>query len=118
MVVGSLLFAVGFGALAIARSPFEVALTVVIWTFGEMVLFPSMSAYVSDIAPEGKRGEYMGLYMMAFSFAFMAGPWLGMTAFEHFGATWFWSATLGVGVLSSLLLGLLKQGEPAPVLAE
>ena len=31
--------------------------TVVIWTFGEMILFPSTAAYVSELAPASRRGE-------------------------------------------------------------
>ena len=34
--------------------PILVAATVVVWTFGEMMLFPQASAYVAEIAPPGK----------------------------------------------------------------
>jgi hypothetical protein len=27
---------------------------------GEMIFFPAMSAYVADLAPPGRKGEYMG----------------------------------------------------------
>ena len=109
LAVGSALFAVGFGALAIADSYLEVAATVVIWTVGEMVLLPGMSAYVAEIAPEGRRGEYMGLYMMAFSAAFMLGPWLGTQLLERFGATVLWTAIFGLGMLSALVLSRTPQ---------
>lgn len=105
LALGSLLFGLGFGALAIARTFAEVAVTVAIWTFGEMILLPGMSAYVSQIAPGGRQGEYMGLYMMAFSLTFMVGPWAGMLVLERFGATRLWIAMLGVGMVSALLLG-------------
>jgi MFS family permease len=109
MILGSILFGVGFGALSVARTFAVVAVTVVIWTFGEMILFPSMSAFVSDLAPEGRRGEYMGLYMMTFSFAFMLGPWLGTLAYQKYGAIIFWTGTLCVGIISAGLLASIKQ---------
>jgi dipeptide/tripeptide permease len=42
----------------------RVALTVVVWAFGEMILFPSSSAQVADIAPAAQRGIYMGYYVL------------------------------------------------------
>lgn len=111
LAIGSFLFALGFGALAAASNYFFIAMTVVIWTFGEMILFPAMGAYVSDIAPKGKNGEYMGLYMMIFSLAFMAGPLLGTTALDRFGPVPLWIGTFFVGLISVWVLGRLR--EPA-----
>ena len=60
LALGALLFGVGFGALIFADSFFEVALTIVIWTFGEMIFLPTSGAYIADIAPKNRQGEYMG----------------------------------------------------------
>ena len=108
-VLGCSLMTLGFGALAVARSHVEVALTVAIWTVGEMILFPAMSAYVSEIAPEGKRGEYMGFYSMGFNFALMAAPGLGTFALEHYGPTLLWLAMLAIGSLSVLIFGTFNR---------
>jgi MFS family permease len=105
LALGSLLFAAGFGALSVAHTYAAVAGTVVIWTVGEMTLFPAMAAYVSEIAPQGRSGEYMGLFVMAFNLAFVAGPWLGMLTLEHYGATRLWVGTFAVGMLSVIILG-------------
>ena len=113
LALGSLLFAVGFGALAVAHTYAAVAGTVVVWTFGEMILFPAMAAYVSEIAPQGRSGEYMGLFVMAFNLAFVVGPWLGMLTLQHFGATTLWLATFAVGLLSVITLGRTR-GRPSP----
>lgn len=104
LALGSLLFAAGFGALAFARTPWEVSATTVVWTFGEMILLPAMSAYVSDIAPAARRGEYMGLYMMSFSVAFMVGPWAGLFALQHWGPAVLWGCVFLAGALSAALL--------------
>jgi predicted MFS family arabinose efflux permease len=105
-VLGCMLMTLGFGALALARTYVEVALTVVIWTFGEMILFPAMSAYVAEIAPEGRRGEYMGFYSMGFNFALMAAPGLGTFTLEHYGPTLLWLSMLGIGSVSVLIFGV------------
>ncbi len=109
MGVGCALFGAGFGALALTRGAFGVAATVVVWTFGEMLLFPAMNAYVSDIAPPERRGEYMGLYTMAFGTAFALGPWAGTLMLEHLGATVLWAVTLALGLLSAAMMWVLPR---------
>lgn len=112
MALGALLFGLGFGALAFTESIIGVGASVVVWTFGEMILFPSGSAYVADIAPSERLGTYMGLYTMSFSSAFMIGPWLGLFAMEQLGAGVLWFATLATGLISAtMLLKVPSSGE-------
>jgi MFS family permease len=68
-----------------------------------MCLFPSMSAWIADAAPPDRRGEYMGLFTMAFGAAFAIGPWLGVFAYSRFGAGVVWIGCLVVAALSAAL---------------
>ena len=103
--IGAFLVGAGFGAMALCRGPLGTALTVVIWTFGEMMLLPGSSAYVADISPAERRGSYMGLYTMSFSAAFTIGPGLGVALLERFGARVLWVAAFALGCLSTAMLG-------------
>jgi len=103
LVVGSLFVTVGFGSLAVARSAPAIVATVVVWTIGEMILFPSLSATVADLAPPRSVGAYMGLYQVAFAVAFLVGPWAGVALMDGFGSAAPWFASLGVGLLAALL---------------
>ena len=113
--VGSALCTVGFGALAFLTSYWGVVATVVVWTFGEMILFPSTAAYVSELAPPTRRGEYMGFYSMTFGIGFTLGPWAGLSLLEAAGARTLWLACFAVGTVSTLLLARLRPESPAPV---
>jgi predicted MFS family arabinose efflux permease len=104
LVVGSALFAIGFGALAVVASPAGVIATVVVWTFGEMMLFPAMAAHLGDIAPENQRGSYMGTYSMALSVAFTIGPWMGTQILDAFGPVVVWTIMLALGLLAAILM--------------
>ena len=106
--MGSLLVALGFGALALARTHTEMVGTVVIWTFGEMILLPGMAAYLSELAPTGRRGEYFGLFSMTFNTAFLTGPFMGTLVYEYWGAKVLWMVALAVGLMSVVVLGLLR----------
>ncbi|HEX8091922.1 MAG TPA: MFS transporter [Blastocatellia bacterium] len=108
MALGALLCGAGFGALALASGFLTVAATVVIWTFGEMILFPSGSAYVADIAPAPRMGEYMGFYVMTFGAAFIISPWLSILILEEFGASTLWVASLACAALAAAMLWKVK----------
>ncbi|HET9035176.1 MAG TPA: MFS transporter [Myxococcaceae bacterium] len=114
--VGSVLCTVGFGALAFLTSYWGIMLTVVIWTFGEMILFPASATYISELAPPARRGEYMGFYSMTFGIGFTIGPWAGLNVLEAAGARTLWLACLAVGTLSTLLLARIRT-EAQPVVA-
>lgn len=102
--LGALLFGLGFGLLAFAQDAWFIAMTVVVWTFGEMILFPSTASFLGEIAPSQLRGRYMGFYQMMVSLAFAIGPWLGTFVLDLFGALSLWMGCLVVGLLSAGLL--------------
>jgi MFS family permease len=104
MIVGSMLFAIGFGALAVIDTATGVIATVVVWTFGEMMLFPAMAAHMGDISPEHRRGSYMGAYSMSLSVAFTVGPWMGTQILDVAGPGVVWSAMLVLGTLAAVLM--------------
>jgi MFS family permease len=109
LAVGSVLVAAGFGALAFARSLPAVVLTIVVWTFGEMIVLPGMSSWVADAAPPDKRGVYMGLYTMAFNAALVVGPPLGTALLEHGGGRVLWLTMFALGLLSAALFARVKE---------
>ncbi|HEU4535755.1 MAG TPA: MFS transporter, partial [Polyangiaceae bacterium] len=107
LALGALLSTLGFAAMALGQSPVWIAATVLVWTAGEMILFPTCSAYVAELAPHDRRGEYMGYYGMAFGLGLTLGPWLGSFAFERWGGRVLWALCLPVGLTSVLLFGAL-----------
>jgi len=112
LVLGSVLVAAGFGALAFAHSLPAVVLTIVVWTFGEMVLLPAMASWVADAAPPEKRGAYMGLYTMAFNFALVVGSPLGTALLDQGGGLVLWLTMLALGLLSAALFTRVREARP------
>ena len=104
LAIGSMLFAIGFGGLAVIQSPAGILVLVVIWTFGEMALFPAMSAHLGDVAPPHRRGAYMGAYSMSLSIALAVGPWLGTQLFASVGAVVLWSIMFVLAALAAVLM--------------
>ena len=103
MALGYVLIGVGFASNALTRTLPLLALTVVLFTLGEMVAMPVSGAYVADLAPAHQRGLYMGTYGLVWSVAFICGPSLGMMLFSV-NPLALWSAC---GLLGLVAAGLI-----------
>ncbi|MBL8192966.1 MAG: MFS transporter, partial [Blastocatellia bacterium] len=109
LALGCILIALGFGAMIWISDPITAAISVVIWTFGEMILFPASSAYVAEVSPVSRRGEYMGIFAMSFGFGTTLGPVFGTNVLENFGASTLWISCLFLGFLSAIMMLKIKQ---------
>ncbi len=109
--IGALLVGLGFGSMVFISGFGGLAATVVVWTFGEMILLPTTAAYMSEIAPPERRGEYMGLYQMTFSLGFALSAWVGTAVLDQFGATTLWTATFVAGCVSAAMMWRVKGEE-------
>ena len=103
IAAGSVLLGVGFGATALVTSAPLLAVTVVVWTLGEIVAAPVSGAYVADISPPHMRGRYAGGWGMTYGLALIVGPALG-TAVYAASPDLLWGGCVGLGVLAAALL--------------
>jgi MFS family permease len=108
LALGALLTAVGFGATGLATGLWTMMATVVVWTFGEMIGAPAASAYVADIAPPARSGEYMGLHNMVFGAGFTLAPLGGVMLLEQFGGRVLWAVVLICGLISAGMLAFVR----------
>lgn len=108
MASGGIMVAIGFGAMIFAKSIPLLMLTVVFWTFGEMIIFPASAAFVSEVSPKNKQGQYMGYYQMTNNAAFTMGPWLGTLVYQAYGSAILWGGTFVLALISALSIGLLS----------
>lgn len=95
---GSLLVCVGFGLMPLGSSAGWIAVTIVVWTFGEMLALPLLTATVAERSGPGNRGSYMGLYTMAFSIAFVLAPAVGTHIYENLSPEILWYGLGALGV--------------------
>ncbi|MFF1511532.1 MDR family MFS transporter [Streptomyces sp. NPDC058326] len=108
--LSSLLFAVGTGATALAGSSAAFAVTVVVWTVGEMIHVPTNAAATARLAPEHARGRYQGVMGMSWAVAGFAAPIGAGAIVDGPGPDVLWAATAAIGVLAAVgYLTLLRQ---------
>lgn len=97
--VGAFLFCAGLALLPLGSSFGFVVFTVVVWTVGEMLVFPIVSSAVADRAPEDRRGSYMGLLNLAFAGAFVVAPLVGTWVYQNLGPQRLWYGCGAVGAV-------------------
>jgi MFS family permease len=82
IALGFWLIGIGFTSNLLPRTLPLLLATIAVITLGEMVAMPVSAAYVADLAPEDKRGLYMGTYGLVWALAFVFGPSLGLLVFS------------------------------------
>ncbi len=68
------------------------------------MVIPVAQAYVGEIAPEGREGSYMGVFMVSLFAAFGIGPLLGGPLAQHFGMRTPFFCMGGLSALAFLLV--------------
>ncbi len=110
IATGLLLIGLGFGLVAFAPSFPLLALTVGIWTLGEMIHAPVSTAYVADLAPPHLRGRYQGAWGMTWSSGLILGPLFGTLLFS-WNARGLWLLCGGLGIAAALLVVIAARGQ-------
>ena len=110
IAIGYFITGLGYALTGLAHTMRELAVTVVIWTIGEMVFAPVTGAFVTGLAPERYRGRYMGMWMMMWSVGMLLGPWLGTLVYEYNHAA-LWVSCAVMGLIGGLLALIRPQRE-------
>ena len=101
IVAAALLTGIGFGLKGVVDTALLFAVTVAVWTMGEIMLAPLMPSIVSDLAPVRMRARYMGVLSMCHSGGNTIGAPLGGLILARAGAGWLWGGCLAVGLLAA-----------------
>jgi predicted MFS family arabinose efflux permease len=99
--LGMAVMSAGLALTAFVTSLLGLALTIVVWTAGEIVTAGIAGSIVATLAPAHLRGRYSGLFGFAWSAAAVLAPLLGGPLLE-IGAGALWFAVGGVGVAAAI----------------
>ena len=106
--VSFVLLGIGLGLMPLGRGYAFGALTVAIWTFGEMLSMPLVTALIAGRADDSSRGRYMGLFSLIFSLAFVIAPAGGTAIYDRFGGDAVWYVCCGLCVLCAAAFSALR----------
>jgi predicted MFS family arabinose efflux permease len=107
--LGALLICAGYALVPHGSALGYLALTILVWTFGEMLVLPILNVVVAERAGRGYQGQYMGFYAMAYSVAFIVAPVTGTFIYDRLGPAALWHGIGIVGIaLGASFVGLRR----------
>lgn len=82
-----------------------------VFTFGEMLFAPMMSAYISKLAPANMRGRYVGAWAMFNSVAMFLAPNVGLRL-QAWNSTVLWFGCGSCALLAAIVIATSPSTEP------
>jgi len=107
LALGFLLVGAGYALTGAATTLPMLALTVVVWTGGEMIGAPISYSYVADLAPADAGGRYQGLFGVAWGTGAITGPALGGLLLSA-NPMLFWPLLGVVGALAATMVAAVR----------
>lgn len=101
---GLLLSGIGFGLTGVHSHWSWFLLTVVVWTFGEILTSPFTMAFITDWAPPHQRGRYLSMQGATWSLAIGLNPLLFLPLQAALGDRFFWPLMLLIALPAALVL--------------
>jgi MFS family permease len=99
LAIAALILGIGFGLTAFAHTAWLYAVTVLVWTVGEMLNAPSNSTTNAELSPAHMRGRYQGVFSLSWSAASFVAPILGAAVLQYLGNAALWFGCFGAGLI-------------------
>jgi MFS family permease len=112
LALGSLLFAVGVGSVALGGSFSSFWTSMVIMTIGELILMPTASTYIAYLAPAEMRGRYMSISGLTWNVAYGIAPITGGYLNDNIAPRAIWIGGLVTGLAAFLGYFILAKRKP------
>jgi MFS family permease len=102
MALGALLYGVGTGSIALGRTFPAFLVSMIVLTFGEMLIFPTATALTANLAPPDMRARYMGVFSLSWGIGSGIGPMIGGLLSDNIAPVAIWYGTLAMGLAGAL----------------
>jgi MFS family permease len=109
MAIGTLIYALGVGSVAAGQGFWGFWLSFIVVTIGELMIMPTSTTYVANLAPVDKRGRYMSFFSLSQGAGRGIAPLLGGLLNDNVGpkAIWYGGGLIGlVSAASYAIMGV------------
>jgi MFS family permease len=113
IAVGMLIYAIGVGSVAWMSTFSGFIVSMIVMTFGELILVPTGTTYAANRAPADLRGRYMSLYWTTWGLARAAAPMIGGVLNDKISPRAVWHGGLLIGLASAVTLMMLARNRAA-----
>jgi MFS family permease len=111
LIVGSLFYSVGVGSIAFGSTFFAFAASIVIMTIGELLIAPTATTTVANLAPSDMHGRYLGAFWVTVEIARAIGPVVGGLLNDNLAPAAIWYAGGAMALLGALMFARMARGQ-------
>ncbi len=109
MAVGTLVYAIGVGTIALGQGFWGFWLSLIVITMGELMVMPTSNTFVADLAPLDMRGRYMAAFAFAPGVGRSIAPLIGGILNDQIGPKAIWIGGGVIGLASALSYFLISK---------
>jgi MFS family permease len=105
MAAGALFYAIATTSVGVGQGFWAFEASMVVMTIGELILMPTASTYIANLAPADMRGRYMSFFSLSWGAASGLAPLIGGNLGDRLGpqVTWFAAGLVGVAAMLGFL---------------
>lgn len=107
IALGTLFYIVGTFSVGLGFSLPHFMLSMAIVTFGELVVTPTATTLVADIAPVNMRARYMGIFALGYPVSSGIGPVIGGFLNDNIAPVAIWYGASVMAILSAITFAFL-----------
>jgi dipeptide/tripeptide permease len=109
VILGTVVSGLSWLVLAFWPTVMGAIVSLAVLALGEIIQQPPYYSYISQLAPPGQQGTYMGFAFLPLGIGSIIGGWLGGQLMHHYGEQlhqpqWVWYGITSVGLATALLL--------------
>jgi len=104
IATGMLVYALGVGSVALMNNFLGFLVSMIILTFGELILIPTATAFAAGRAPGNFRGRYMSIYWFTWGLARAIAPIIGGILNDAIAPKAIWYGGFIFGLTSAIIL--------------
>ena len=109
IALGMFFYAIGVGSVVLGTGFWGFWISMVVITIGELIIVPTSSTFVANLAPPDMRGRYMSIYSLTWSLSIGIGPLLGGFLSDSFGPPATWIGGLVIGLVSTITFFIIER---------
>lgn len=115
IAIGMFVYGLGVGSVTVMNSFWGFWISMVILTFGELILIPTGTAFATSRAPDALRGRYMSVYWLTWGLARAMAPLIGGFLNDLISPKAIWLGGFTFGMVSSIILWILFRRNRKPL---
>ena len=112
ITIAGVIYAVGFGMLAVIHSYYMFILSTVIWTIGEILVVTNFGVYLADNSPSNFRARFNAVGSLSWSLGAALGTSIAGKFLQELGLNYIWLLTFVLSIIGTVgMLGVYISGK-------